>query len=169
MNKYNQKLNIAFYGLQAFTILALGVMFVPTEASADRAGYVTPYNSTKWATVRDNSAGVNTNTEYSDAPTIYSGNTNAYAPQATTTTTTVRKAAPATNKVATTSTADEPVKTAEDVKELAANVIYGSNSFMPSGLVQWILLAILILLIVILVRRVFRGEQNYHDTPLKHA
>lgn len=52
---------------------------------------------------------------------------------------------------------------------LAANVFFGSSdSFLPSGLVQWILLAIIILIIIILARKVFGSEENYHATPLKH-
>jgi len=52
---------------------------------------------------------------------------------------------------------------------LAATAIFGSNSFLPSGLIQWILFAILILLIIIFVRRIFGARQNYEETPLKHA
>lgn len=50
---------------------------------------------------------------------------------------------------------------------LAATAIFGSNSFLPSGLVQWILFAIIILLIVILARRVFGAEAKYNKTPMK--
>ena len=52
---------------------------------------------------------------------------------------------------------------------LASNAIFGSGSFLPSGLIQWIIFAIIILLIVILVRKLFGGEKNYHETPMKHA
>ena len=51
---------------------------------------------------------------------------------------------------------------------LASNAIYGSNSFLPSGLIQWILFAIFILLLVILVRRIFGAKEKYQSTPLKH-
>ena len=51
---------------------------------------------------------------------------------------------------------------------LASNVIFGSNSFLPSGLIQWIFFAIIILVIVILVRRVYEGNKKYQATPLKH-
>ena len=53
---------------------------------------------------------------------------------------------------------------------LASSVILGSpTGFLPSGLVQWILLAIIILVIIILVRKIFGAEENYHNSPLKHA
>jgi hypothetical protein len=54
-------------------------------------------------------------------------------------------------------------------KAATANAVFGSNTFLPSGLVQWILLAIIILVIVILTRKIFGGEKEYHETPLKHA
>jgi len=56
-----------------------------------------------------------------------------------------------------------------NASNLAATAIFGSNSFLPSGLIQWILFAILILLIVIFVRRVFGARKNYEESPLKHA
>lgn len=53
---------------------------------------------------------------------------------------------------------------------LASSVILGSSgSFLPSGLVQWILFAIIILVIIILIRKVFSAEENYHASPMKHA
>ncbi len=55
------------------------------------------------------------------------------------------------------------------VGSLASNTIFGSNNFMPSGIIQWILLAIIILIIVIIARKVFGGEARYHSTPLKQA
>lgn len=53
--------------------------------------------------------------------------------------------------------------------DLASNAIFGSNSFAPSGLVQWIFFGILILIIVIIVRKIFGGEDRYKATPMKHA
>ncbi len=63
----------------------------------------------------------------------------------------------------------EPVKTTEDASNLAANVIFGSGGFLPTGILDWILVAILILVIVILARKIFGGENRYHSEPLKHA
>lgn len=57
----------------------------------------------------------------------------------------------------------------DNYSNLASGVIFGSNSFLPSGLIQWILFAIIILIIVILVRKIFGGKENYDDSPMKHA
>jgi hypothetical protein len=56
----------------------------------------------------------------------------------------------------------------ESVSSLASNTIFGSSGFTPSGLIQWVLFAIIILIIVILVRKIFGGEKRYHATALKH-
>jgi hypothetical protein len=56
----------------------------------------------------------------------------------------------------------------ESVSSLASNTIFGGSGFTPSGLVQWVLFAIIILIIVILVRKIFGGEKRYHAAPLKH-
>lgn len=58
---------------------------------------------------------------------------------------------------------------ADSYSNLASNAIFGSGSFLPSGLVQWILFAILILVIVILARRIFGAKENYEQAPMKHA
>lgn len=61
-----------------------------------------------------------------------------------------------------------PSNTGDDLSLVAGNAIFGSNSFMPTGLVQWILFAILILLIVIITRKIFVGDDE-KNRPLKHA
>ena len=81
-------------------------------------------------------------------PTVYSNSTNPNPP-----------------KVA---VAKAKAKPAETNKELTANAVFGSDSFLPSGLVQWILFAILVLLIVILVRKIYGADARYHAVPLKH-
>ena len=57
----------------------------------------------------------------------------------------------------------------DSYSNLASNAIFGLNSFLPSGLIQWILFAILILLIVIVARRIFGAKENYDQAPMKHA
>lgn len=57
----------------------------------------------------------------------------------------------------------------QNIGSLASGAIFGSNSFAPSGIVQWVLFAIIILLIVIIVRKFLGGADRYHNTPLKHA
>ncbi len=68
-------------------------------------------------------------------------------------------------------TEDENVNanTEDNYSNLASNVIFGSNSFLPSGLIQWVLFAIVILIIVILVRKIFGAKENYDESPMKHA
>ncbi len=61
-----------------------------------------------------------------------------------------------------------PNSETENFSDLTSNAIYGSGSFLPSGIVQWILFAIIILLLVILARKLFGGEEHYLVTPLKH-
>lgn len=90
------------------------------------------------------------------------------APAKTTTTnsssaTTVKK----TTTTKSTNTATDNTDS-KDFGGLAAGAIFGGDGFMPSGIVQWLLLAIFILLIVIIVRKIF-GEKAYHESPLKHA
>ena len=60
-------------------------------------------------------------------------------------------------------------ETKEEFKDLTANTVYGGNSFYPSGILQWVGLAILILIIIILGRKLFRSEEKYQATPLKHS
>ena len=63
----------------------------------------------------------------------------------------------------------EQVSNEESASSLVSNVIFGSTSFMPSGVIQWIFFAILILVIVILVRKIFGAEKKYQETPLKYV
>lgn len=82
--------------------------------------------------------------------------------------TTTTNTASTVKKTTTTSTVSKNSIDDKDFSGLAAGAIFGGNSFMPSGIVQWLLLAIFILLIVIIVRKIF-GEKQYHQSPLKHA
>jgi len=63
----------------------------------------------------------------------------------------------------------EPAANNQDYSGLASNAIFGGNTFLPSGLVQWILFAIFILILVILSRKLFGQKDKYHSAPLKHA
>ena len=60
-------------------------------------------------------------------------------------------------------------KEEENYSSLASNAIFGSDSFLPSGIIQWILFAILILIIVILARKIFGAKEDYDEAPMKHA
>ena len=164
----NKIINTIILGLEILVILALVISFIPKEANADRAGRVTPYDSTNWAHVSSNtgyntyvgpdSGGVAT---YFGTPTVYSGST--ITPKAT-----VAKA-PAVKTTAKTATVEKTAEPKEEFSSLAANALFGSGSFVPSSLTGWILFAILILALVILVRKIFGKEEAYHATPLKHS
>jgi len=52
---------------------------------------------------------------------------------------------------------------------LSANALFGSNSFMPTGLVQWVFSIILIITIILLWRYVHKSEEKYMGEPMKHA
>lgn len=55
-----------------------------------------------------------------------------------------------------------------DYSALTANTVFGSNRLVPTGIMQWLLFAILILLIVIITRKIFVGDDE-KNKPLKHA
>jgi|GEM_PF-6221835 len=53
---------------------------------------------------------------------------------------------------------------------LVSNALYGSgdSGWRPSGLTQWLIFGILVLMVVIVIRKLY-FEHKYHATPLKHA
>ncbi len=86
-------------------------------------------------------------------------------------TTTVKNTSSNTSTTDTSNTSadNKEVSYTDKYNALGASAIMGGNSFAPSGLVQWILLAIIILVIIILARRILGATDKYHKTPLKHA
>lgn len=77
------------------------------------------------------------------------------------------------NNTNTETTTDNTVSNIDNNKDnfgsLTANALVGSSGFMPTGLVQWILLFIMIIAIIVLWRYIHRSEEEYMSTPLKHA
>lgn len=57
----------------------------------------------------------------------------------------------------------------KDYSDIASNAIFGTNNFLPSGLTQWVLFGIIILLIVIFIRRILGAKKHYEESPVKHA
>lgn len=148
------------YALGILAILALGVIAIPLKVSADIAGFVTPYNSTGF------SNNVQSNNQYN----TYQAQSN-YTPAVYSTPSTSNSGSQANSNTSTKAvekTSTESTKEVDESSNLAANAIFGSNGFTPSGLVQWILFAILILLVVILVRKIYGAGKKYYLTPLKH-
>ena len=106
-----------------------------------------------------NSATLNIN----DSTTVYSGPTNP-APivsSANKTTTVAKK--PTTTTVA---VAKKTTDTSKD-GALAASAIFGISSFLPSNLIQWLILLIFILLLVCLWRMIYVTDKD-REKPLKH-
>ncbi|MES2315284.1 MAG: hypothetical protein V4486_00930 [Patescibacteria group bacterium] len=149
----NKILSNIVFGLLMLLILGLGaIAFIPRESKAytERYGYVRPYSEDFVDTFQSpNYGGAN-------AVTPPSSPTPSGTVLGASTTKTTKK--PATTTA---------VKT--EFKDLTANAVYGSNSFLPSGLIAWVLLAIIILIIIILVRKFFGAEDRYQSTPLKHS
>ncbi|MES3032104.1 MAG: hypothetical protein V4699_02570 [Patescibacteria group bacterium] len=188
MNKINN--NKIVFALGILAILAFGTSVSPEPVSAGTAGYVTPYDSSNYSSNRYNTYQTPSNydnieptyvapaytpaptyTAPSPTPTVYSNSTN---PNRTTTTrTATRTTTPATQTTAnqnttyTNSNADSATNT-ETNGDLGANAIFGSDGFLPSSIIQWIMFAILVLLIVILVRKIHGGGERYHAMPMKH-
>jgi len=161
----NRKLNILFYSLVVLAILALGVLLLPFKAHADVAGYVTGYNTNMGSGERYNyivGQNVPSVVYYPSAPIIVYRDNPVVLPAPQTIITNTSTTSKSTNATASN-------KSTEDGTSLAASVIFGEKSFMPSSIVQWILFAILILVIVILTRKIFGGEKEFHSTPMKHA
>ncbi len=113
-----------------------------------------------------------TNTSNNNQTTNTTSNTSKTTTTSTKTTT-ASTANKSNNKVALAgSTTCTTAGTASDVNQnygnLTANALEGSNSFLPTGLLQWIILAIIITAIVFLWRYV-HAEEKYLSEPLKHA
>ena len=177
MYKINNKKIIfnLFYSLGILAILGIGIMIMPRDASAQNNGRVTRYNSTRFESVSSKNRFNTYEEPYAQfqtnvpAPTVYSNSVN---PNAVNYTTALQPTVARTSATSATSAraSSAPAQTAdtETASDLAAGVIFGSENFLPSGLIQWIFFAILVLLIIILARKIFSAEK-YHSTPMKHA
>ncbi len=164
MKNMNKKLIV--FALGILVILTFGVIISPVKVKANENIYGGNGNA-EWCrncSIPDDNneyiyyqEPVPIMINYSDTPIVYS---NVNTGQA--------QGASNVNKSSTTEVSDEK-DSKENLSDLAANAVFGTNSLMPSGLVQWVLLAIFILVAVILVRKVTGAENRYHQTPLKHA
>ncbi len=84
-------------------------------------------------------------------------------------TTIVKNTDNTTSSVSNTTKKDNSIATNDSYGSLTANALFGSNSFMPSGLIQWIFFAVLILAIIFMWKYVHRSEEKYKAEPMKHA
>ena len=177
---YSKKIK---YGLGILAVLTFVALTIPAKVNADQ---IRAYGSTESQWQIGNSqnyyyseqpvqntnpnyyyGAVNNNTipaNYSATPIIYSNN----GITKQTTQTTVAEAN--TNaKTKTSSPQTENKLVADGYGALATNAVFGSVGFYPSGLVQWLIFAILVLVAVILVRKIFGFSDNYDSTPMKQA
>ncbi len=167
-------------GLEILLGLAFAVFVAPVPSAANETGTNYSFQSGNNPIVTQYSYQYQTpaNT-YQTPSTVYPTPAQTVAPV---TTRIVYYPAPERAAVASTAKATTPSTEEEDVKpivtknqdtnkysSLAANAVFGEVGFLPTGLVQWIMVAILILLIVVLVRKVFGGAKGYYASPLKHS
>ena len=167
-NVYKKLINL---GLKVLAILAFGLLLLPGMAAADTAGDVTPYGTTTYPTPAPNNYTF-PNNYYSPAPAPAPSTTRTIIYQPAPTETVVEQqptntATSTNNANATDTTGVATTDEAFDYSGLAANAIYGVNSFLPSGLIQWVLFTIFVMLLIIFIRRLFGATHNYHSTPLK--
>jgi hypothetical protein len=168
-----------FLGFRVLSVLAFSLLVLPTIALADAGtnvifggsnysygNYPYSYNSNSYGYNSNPYAYSNVPYNYNQQPPVYAPNNTAVASNAPMVVNYTPTAEP-THSVAKTTPAPT-TSPSDSATGLAANAIFGSNTFLPSGLIQWVLFAILILLIVILVRKIFGHEAKYHATPLKH-
>lgn len=158
--KNNRILNVLILGIFSLLIVGLGfiIIFTPSEASArERAGYYEPYSNefvNPYHDPMDNS--ITGNPAYntsSPAPATNSGSV----------------LGASTTRDTSTITESENKDYKGEFADLTANALAGEGGFLPGGILQWILVAILVLIIIILVRKLFGQEDHYHSTPLKHS
>lgn len=165
----NQIKQNIYFSFAILAIFVFGIITIPKEVNADIPGRASSY----YDNITGYGYGNNPNYYYpnqtyipqstyvnpASAPTVYSSTTN---PNARGTTT-------SSNKVAkTTKALPSKESNIEDAKNLAANALFGSDGFLPSGLFQWMLFAILVLLTIIFVRKLYSGDKHYYATPMKH-
>ncbi|MEK7088796.1 MAG: hypothetical protein AAB913_01565 [Patescibacteria group bacterium] len=110
------------------------------------------YSNALTFTIKNNTTTTITNTNNNSSSNTTTNTTN----------TTISKTTDTSNTVAANDTNNS-------YSGLTANVLEGSNSFLPTGLLQWIFLAIIVVAIIFLWRYVFRSEDKYLSEPLKHA
>lgn len=139
------------FSLGILTLLVLSFA-LPMEARGETAGYVNPYNSNP-----------------PQGPVVIYEQPIIRVKQSTQTYSNNPKYANEQTSTRTNTTENEVTPVEDKYGSLAANAVYGGSSFAPSGLVQWIMLAILVLVIVILARKIFGAADRYHQSPLKHA
>ena len=158
MNKiYNKTKNN--YSFRVLTILAFTLIFTPFNTASAAPTYVPGHGNYDGSYTFGDFVWPDSN-YYPDTsaqtPTVYSNTAN---PNNTASGTTASKTVVKAKTTNSTNTSVTKTENPAD-SDLVANAIFGSNSFTPSGLIQWILFAILVLLVVILVRKIYGGSEK---------
>jgi len=180
MNNISKK--TIFFGLGLLFISVFGVtIFVPTEVEAYKfirmgTGEVKEFNydytnksNSKKLVSSPSKSNYTNSTENKTSDNSSSSNVNKNSNN-NTVTRTIEKTD--LNKTGENNNSEDEVSVNSDINKgygnLTANALFGSNSFMPTGLAQWIILIAIIIAIIFLWRYVF-GEEKYMSEPLKHA
>jgi len=138
--------NLMFFSLKILSILAFGLLITPTQTLA-----IAGYNAEYFITNIPVSVGSNS--------TISGINYNFFG---------TKQTGSATNPSNNNSNANNNAN--KNSGNLAATAIFGSTgNFLPSGLFQWIWLAIIVFILVTLTRRTFGARKKYVESPMKHA
>jgi hypothetical protein len=161
----NRILNYAVLGIFALLILGLaGAIFLtPIKAHAyERAGYYQPY-SNQFA-----------NPYHDPLDNTLTGNPSSYSPAPAPTPASSGTVLGASTKKTSTKTTTTKTTTVTpdykaEVSDLTANALFSDSGFLPHSILQWILVAILILIIILIGRKLFGLDEKYHSTHLKHS
>ena len=176
MNKIINK-NLIFFGLILSVIFTLNLLPAKADAfyyigwvNGNYIGCETDLDSNgnfRGCEYRNNYHYINT-TQSNSQTNLNSSVSNSSNTNNTTNSTVTKNT---TNKTTTVSTAKKTDNNITDNNKssLAAGLIFGSDGFMPTSLVQWILFLILAILIIILARKLFGIDKKYKERPLKHA
>jgi len=179
MNKTNTK-SIIFF-LKTLAILALGIITIPAQSYAytsncSEAGcnisyygdttnqYYNQYPYNNYYQYQN----INPTPVYNiyQPPTVVTPIVS-YTSTSNTPKTTVAKKA-TTGKIVASAKVTSSTKNGTNTNNLTSNALFGSNGIYPSSLLQWIFLAILIVFIIILIRRIYGSREKYLASPLKH-
>jgi hypothetical protein len=185
MKNINNKSILAGFG--AVALLAIGMVFVPALASAEEYGYNYTFSTSGGPHVGaplgsnsnpNNNQNNNFNNNQNNNQNNNSGNNGNFDPN--------RNNAgnngfynpndpyannPNYNQNNNANGNNDPRsnQSASAYDALVGSTLFGSSDgFMPSSIVEWIFVAILVLIIVILGRKIFGADLRYFAKPLKH-
>lgn len=150
-------------------------VFSPMPGGGSSNGvYFNVISSTQAAVNASNASTGNTSTSTyvspaPSSPSYYTNNnTTGGASTAPASTTYVPPSTPPQTGTLTGTGTNNGLTNAASNSSLSASALFGTNSFLPSTFLGWLLTLILMILAIILIRKAFFAEK-YKNTPLKHA